>query len=400
MEKIDFLPVILGTDWNAYGIASSFKMMYDIQSVLLGMHRQIYTDNLSYAKVYTFDNFFDEKVFMEKIIEFASKNKDKKMLLISCGDLYTGLVSKNKEVLQKYFVLNYIDYDLRCKLENKIDFYNTCEKYDMPYPKTFIVDADNYKDFSLPFDFPVACKPNDSAKWYDIRFEGYKKAYIIDNKEELLKILELAYTNGYDDKMIIQDFIPGGVDKMFVVNAYATKNKKVVMTHAAQTALDECLPNDIGNYNALISGDYEQLDNIVKNFLERIGYTGFANFDFKYDDRDKTYKAFEINLRQGRSSMYMTYAGNNFVRFLVDDMIYDKYIPYYRHTAEHMWYMTAKSVLKKYCAKSLSKKVTRLFSQGKASYGLSYGSKGNIQRCLLAMRRQISTIKYYPKYMR
>lgn len=402
MNKIkeNFLPVILGTDWNAYATASSFHMEYKIKSVLLGKKRQIYTDNIDFVEIHTFDGFDTAEVFVERLIEFAKNNLGKKLLLISCSDYYTGLITETADKIAPYYIFNYIDYYLRCKLENKIDFYKTCDEKGMPYPKTFIIDKENFEDFTLPFEFPVICKPNDSFKWLKIKFEGYKKAYKVENMEVLKNILSLAYNNGYDDSMIIQDFIPGSFDAMFVVNAYVNKNGKVIMTHAAQTALDECLPNDIGNYNALISGDYKTLDETVKSFLEKVGYRGYANFDFKFDERDNNYKAFEINLRQGRSSMYMTYAGNNFIKYLVNDMIYDINEDYHRHTDEHLWYMTAKKVLKEYCAPSLKNKVIKLLNEKKANFGLDYYSKSNIQRFLLSLRRKISTIKYYPKYMR
>lgn len=394
-----FLPVILGTDWNAYGVASSIHMAYGIKSVALGMKHQRYTENLDFLTVTIFEHFDEGETFVKELINFAREHQNRDLLLISCSDYYTGLITECRTELDEYYLMNYIDFDMRNRLENKVDFYEICEEYGLPYPKTFVITADNRDNFSLPFDYPVICKPNDSFKWLKLKFEGYKKAYKVASEAELKRILDLAYAHGYDDAMIIQDFIPGGADAMFVVNAYVDTKGKVTMTHGAQTALDECLPNDIGNYNALISGDFPQLIQDVKEFLEKINYRGFANFDFKYDHRDGIYKVFEINLRQGRSSMYMTYAGNNFITYLVEDLIYHRDLPYYNHTKEHLWYMTAKSVLKKYAANSLKPKVNELLRDDRASYGLDYASHSNIKRFLLSLRRKLSTIKYYPKYM-
>lgn len=392
--KCDFIPVILGTDWNAYGVASSFKMEYDINSISFGMKNQRYTNNLDYLTVYTNKDFDTDEVFIKVLNDFSNKHKDKKLLLISCSDYYTSLISKNREKLNKNYVTNYVDYGLHEKLEDKLEFYNICEKYNLPYPKTLVIEKNMIPLDNIEFDFPIILKPNNSEQWFNIKFEGYKKAYTLNNLEELNKILNLAYNNGYEDKMIIQDFIPGGIDTMYVINAYVSKDGVVRMTHPAQAALDEPLPFNIGNYNALISGEYNELSRIVKEFLEKINYRGYANFDAKFDKRDNKFKFFEINLRQGRSSMYMTYAGNNFIKYIVDDLIYNDNKKYYDHNKEHLWYITSKSVLKKYSPKSLEGKIDYLLKHN-SNYGFEYASKQNIKRFILGYRRKLSTIKYY-----
>ena len=137
---------------------------------------------------------------------------------------------------------------------------------------------------------------------------------------------------------------------------------------------------------------------MVKSFLESIEYRGFANLDFKYDVRDKTFKAFEINIRQGRSSYYMTAAGNNFVRYLVTDLIDEEKDDYKDFTDEHLWYITSKYVLKNYTGENDRKKIIGLLKENKTSYGLSYGSNFNMYRFWVALRRKLSTTKYYRLY--
>ena len=65
---------------------------------------------------------------------------------------------------------------------------------------------------------------------------------------------------------------------------------------------------------------------VIGSFIFIICLLLFSNFDIKYDERDNTYKVFEINLRQGRSNFYVTGAGYNLAKYITEDYIYNNEI--------------------------------------------------------------------------
>ncbi len=88
-----------------------------------------------------------------------------------------------------------------------------------------------------------------------------------------------------------------------------------------QTLMEDPTDNGIGNPVAIINRVNPEVVAHAQRLLEAVGYTGFANFDVKYDCRDGSYRFFEINPRLGRSNYYVTAGGNNTVKWIVDDLI-------------------------------------------------------------------------------
>jgi D-aspartate ligase len=222
--------------------------------------------------------------------------------VIPCGDLYANLLSQCGSELHEYFVFNTLDQALNRRLSLKSSFYETCEQYELPHPATKVVSAEgvsrgDYRE--LPFDYPVAMKPADSALWLDIDFPGRKKAFVINDPAELDTLIRRSYEAGYAGDMIIQDFIPGDDSRMRVLNAYVDQHHRVRMMFLGHPLLEDPTPEAVGNYAAIIPDYNEPIMLRIKDFLEDIGYQGVANFDMKYDERDGEYKLFEINLRPG-----------------------------------------------------------------------------------------------------
>lgn len=399
MDK-KFLPVILGTDINAYGVARSFHEAYGVKSIALGCVPLSFTADSKIVEVHTWDGFNTDEIFKQKLKEVAEKYGigQRDLILISCSDGYTSLITKHSEYLKNFYKFNYVDSDMQKRLENKKDFYKTCEEYNLDYPKTYIVDKNNLNNYNLPFKFPVAAKPNDSIEFLNLEFEGKKKAYKANTKEELDKILSDVYKAGYKGEMIIQEYIVGDHSTMGVLNAYVNTKGKVKMMCFGRCLLDECLPESIGNYNALITQENKVLYEMCQEFLEKIGYRGFANFDFKYDIKDGKYKVFEINIRQGRSSYYMTAGGCNFVTYLVDDLVYGKDEPTYYNKEEGLWLYVDPKVLKKYANPNDEKLYSKFLKDGNFKFTQWYEKDKSLKRFLNYWRRRLATIKYYPKF--
>lgn len=323
-----FQPVILGSDINAYGMARAFHEAYGKRSIAFAHFQLSPTKYSKIIDVRIVQDFGKLDIFKQTLLQFAktwrTENPQVELLLISCGDAYANLLSECGNELKEYFAYHTIPLELNRRLSLKSSFYQICEDYELPYPATKVLNAAQVQageHQQLPFDFPIAMKPANSTEWLDIDFPGRKKAFIIDSPQELDTLITRSYDAGYTGEMILQDFIPGDDSRMRVLNAYVDRNHQVRMMFLGHPLLEDPTPEAVGNYAAIIPDYNPEICQQIKAFLEDIKYVGFANFDMKYDERDGKLKLFEINLRQGRSSYFVTLNGFNLGRYFVEDLI-------------------------------------------------------------------------------
>lgn len=396
MLNQEFIPILLGSDRNVYGMAVAFHEKYKIKSIAFGKIDYIETANSKIIEMYKDSNIENPKTFMKKLKEIFNKYKGKKLLLIACSDVYMKLIIKNKKELNKYFLIPYIDESLMNKLVLKEVFYKTCEKYNLDYPKTKICTYNNYHNFKIEFKYPIIIKPSNSVEYWKASFEGKKKIFIAKDENEYKDILNKIYNSTYKDNLIIQEYIPGDDTHLRVLNAYVNQNHKVTFMALGQILLEEKTPQSIGDYGAIISSYDKGLFDKMQKFLEDIKYVGYANFDFKYDTRDKKYKLFEINIRQGRSSSFTTASGKNIVKYLVDDFIYNKTSEIEYLNNEFLWTIVPKGVILKYLKNNeLKSKIKKLYKEKKVRNILFYKNDFSLKRYI---KVKLKTLNYYKKY--
>lgn len=408
--KQAFVPIILGTDLNAYGMARSFYEKYTVKSELYAMMELAPTRFSKIVTPHFIENFKDQKVFKDTLLAVGKKYRDQDIIpvLISCGDDYTEFVAEHRDAFLEYYVCPYTDADTVAKLTDKESFYRICDEYGLPYPHTKIINSsDDTSDFDSPFGYPVVLKGADANQWRTIHFDGYEKAFTINDKEKLNLMIHRIFEHGYVGDLILQDYVPGDDSNMRTINIYADQYHHVKMMVLGHPLLEDPSPLSIGNYVAIAPGYDQDIYDQLKNFLEKIEFTGFVNFDVKYDRRDNSFKVFDLNPRQGRSSFFTMLNGYNFASLPVEDYIFGTLkdqptVFANKDTSQYkLWLGVSKATFEKYATDNEAKTAAmELIKHHKYGTTFKYNRDWNIRRALIGFWMNHRYKQNFDKYFK
>lgn len=396
---MDFEVLILGTDPNAYYMARCCFEAYHKKPYVIGRSPLAFTTYSNILNVSYESKMWSEEGFLKVLDNFASTHK-KPILLISTNETYTEFVSENKGVLEKNYIFNFPSVNTIKSLTNKETFYKTYKDSKLVFPKTAYYDCRKNAKLPKDFTYPLILKPANVVIYNHIKFSGKNKIYKIETEEELINIIKLIKDNGYNDKLIIQEFIPGGDACLFDAVLYVNSKGKCEFMTFAQIGLQERTNNMVGNAAVLINGvnttngDVDPQVAKIKEFMESINYRGFAEVDMKYDSRDNTFKVLEINARQGRSSYYVTLLGKNLVEVLVDDLINHEYHDFEFLQDKVLLSFVPRGIVKKYITNPEFKKEA-LALWGNVIKPMDAACDRNFKRFLMLRKRYLN---YYKEY--
>lgn len=389
MEKTNIIPVLIGADMNCYNVARAFHEQYGVRSYAFGRYAIGASNYTRIIKFTVVEKLDDPEVLVSTLLAFAKEHEGARLIAFGCTDDYASMLIHCGDRLRPVYIVPYIGPELFERLAYKASFYEDCDRHGILYPKTKIVSKDTdieelLDEEKLGFSYPIIIKPSASAVYWHYPFDGMKKVYTAASKGEAEIIIRRIYASGYPEKIILQDMIPGDDSKMRVLTAYSDRNGKVRMMCLGHVLLEEHTPKGLGNHCAIITEENRPLMEKFRKYLEDVGFVGYSNFDIKYDERDGTFRAFEINLRLGRSNYYVTSAGCNVAKYIVDDYINDVFGAdssdagnserTYFCDREVFWHSVPKGVVYEYCRdKDEVAHAKALARAGKAHASLWYG---------------------------
>jgi len=328
---IGFAPVIVGGDAGAYGAARAFHEAYGIDSIVLSKHQMWM---IQHSKIITHLEIENGTV-MEHVrtgLQLAPirrlREQGIKILLLGAIDSTVQAIIELREAHPEDFgsdvVVPYVD---RARFDAgtvKDNFTALAERLGVDHPVTRVVDFSADLATALPLDlrFPVWAKPADVTAWYWTEFEGKHKVHRVETPEELSELFSKVKAAGYRASFVVQEEVPGDDQNMRVLTCYADQNSRVRFASWGETVVEDHSPAALGNPSVILTTKNSEAVDQAQKLLSELGWVGYANFDLKYDPRDGKTKFFELNPRLGRSSYYITGAGNNPVEYYVRDWIH------------------------------------------------------------------------------
>ena len=239
---------------------------------------------------------FDEnnqRDYLEYLLWIGSQIKTR-AILIPTSDELSVFVSDHDGELSSHFMFTRNEPNLVKQLISKQGMYQLALEHGIPTPTTlFPNNFAEVEEFAKQVKFPVMLKGIYGKR---LEMKNKPKMMIVHSKEELFanyKWLE----DPDSPNLMIQEYIPGGDDQVYIFNGYFDENSECLAAftgfkvrqypiHKGAASLGECTW-------------IEDVSNQTKNFMKKIGYKGILDIGYRLDPRDGHYKVLDVNPRLG-----------------------------------------------------------------------------------------------------
>lgn len=401
-------PVVLGGDVGAYSLARTFHQAYGVRSVVVS---SVATGLVRRSSILT--NVVEPRIdhgptavarLRAIATEHLAEHPGARLLLLGSADWLVRTIVENRAELEDLYTIPYATAAQLDLVTDKVRFAELCAEVGVDHPATVVHDvgAGGAPDTS-GLRFPVIAKTADTAAYHHVDYPGKKKVDVVDTPAELAALLERVRVAGYAGDFVIQDRIPGDDAGMRILTCYSDRAGRVRFAAFGRVLLEEHTPGALGNPAGIITEADAAVVEQARRLLEHVGWTGYANFDLKYDPRDGRTVFFELNPRLGRSNFYITAAGRNTAELYVREYL-QQLDPLPdgapdQLATEHLYTVLPRPLLLRYVAdRALRARARGLMRRGRATNPLWYRAERDPRRWLYLLLAQLNQFRKYRRY--
>ena len=249
-----------------------------------------------YGKKIVYDNISELKKGVSEIIHAS---EEKPICYITSGEILASVLREYKEIYDECHVFSG-PYPVIEMLAHKDKMYEYAHKHNFRIAKYSTLDKEAYKNLS----YPIFLKRN-----YEIPL--FFKAVKIESSEELASFYNRIPKENLKD-VIAQEFVKIGEKNLKYITcqgfwlegkccgiyaAYQKRRLKKGLTSYLEEITDSELNNKLYAY--------------ANSFMSELGYNGFAEFEYMYNQEDKALWFLEVNTRPCGTHSGMMYKFSN-----------------------------------------------------------------------------------------
>jgi len=257
----------------------------------------------------------DERGLVEFLEELAGNENLDGWVIYPTSDEAVYFLARNRARLSKSFRVSIPGWEVIELFYDKRKTKELADRLDIPMPKTWLPNmAEDIDD--LDVEFPAIIKPAIRDRFYP---STKKKAILVSNRDELRKEFKEACRVVDPSELMIQDLVPGGPENLYSFCPFFKDGTTFASVTARRTRQH---PMDFGHASTYVETvDIPELEEMGTRLLKAAGYRGICEVEFKYDQRDQTYKLLEVNTRAWGWHKIGLGAGVNFSHLLHKDTI-------------------------------------------------------------------------------
>ena len=398
------LPVAVGGDIGVYALLRAFHEEYGCRAVVLSAVATRAVRDSSFIDNVVVPGIDDAETLVQALEEIGTAHPGATKVLVTNADWYVEMLVANRARLEAHYLMPFCSPEALALVSDKDTFAQVCAELSIPTPQSVSVhipDLAAAEVRSLPIDlaYPLVAKPASSADYHYVEFPGKKKIHHLADRGELDELLLALVHAGYRGTFLVQEFIPGDETQMRSLTAYRDSRGSVTLLATGRVLLEEHTPGTLGIPAAILTEPYEDAMDAASAFLNRVGYLGFANFDYKWDVRRHRHVFFEMNPRIGRNNYYVTAAGANPARFVVEDLVTGTAVAPVRVRAEILYCVVPFRWLLRYILDpALRARLKRVVRRGGLVHPLRYPAERSWRRRATVLAITVNYVRKYRHY--
>jgi predicted ATP-grasp superfamily ATP-dependent carboligase len=233
----------------------------------------------------------DEKRLVADLLRIGRERGLEGWVLYPTRDETVAAISRNRAVLGEFFRVPTDEWDAIRWAWDKRGTYQLADDAGVPAPRTWR-PADLTELEAIDAEPPFAIKPAIKEHFF---YATKAKAWRADDPGQLRELFLKAVDLVGPGEVMIQELIPGDGLQQYAYGALYEKGRPVATMTARRLRQH---PPEFGRASTYVETvEAPEVEALSRRLLERIGYSGLVELEYKLDPRDGRFKLLDFNAR-------------------------------------------------------------------------------------------------------